>query len=252
MRTGLRSLADQHTPSAIRERLDRTPHQSYARDAVFGAMDGIVTTFAVISGVVGARLPAETVLILGVANLMADGFSMAAGNYLAARTDREHLARLYRTEEEHIRQEPEGEREEVRQIFMRKGFEGEVLEKIVSVITSDHRLWIDTMLKDEYAAATADASPKKAALIIYGSFVVTGFFPLSAFVVQKAVPDASFDPFLVSALMTAAAFFLVGAFKNHIFGLNRVLGGIQTLMIGGGAALLAYAAGVCLRSLAAA
>ena len=70
-----------HTPEAIESRLSAGPQSSYLRDWVYGGMDGTVTTFAVVSGVVGAELPTTVILILGLANLVADGFSMAAGNY---------------------------------------------------------------------------------------------------------------------------------------------------------------------------
>ena len=78
-------MEHEHTHEAIRERLAAGPGQSYLRDWVYGGIDGTVTTFAVVSGVVGAHLAARVILILGSASLIADGFAMAAGNYLANR-----------------------------------------------------------------------------------------------------------------------------------------------------------------------
>ena len=112
-------------------------------------MDGTVTTFAVVAGVAGAGLPRGVAIILGMANLLADGFSMAAGNYLSTKTDRELVDRARRVEEMHVEQVPDGEREEVRQIFAAKGFEGQILDEIVNVITTDRRRWVDTMLTEE-------------------------------------------------------------------------------------------------------
>ena len=112
--TGSTDLRAEHTRLAIRRRLAKTQKRNYLRDAVFGAVDGTVTTFAVVSGVKGAQLPVEIALILGTTNLMADGFSMAIGNYLAGRTDKDYQDSLFRTEEAHIQNIPEGEREEVR------------------------------------------------------------------------------------------------------------------------------------------
>ncbi len=144
------ALDDEHTPAAIRRRLRSATEHSYLRDFVLGAMDGTVTTFAVVAGVAGAGLPSSVAIVLGLANLLADGFSMAAGNYLSTKTDRELVDRARRIEEMHVEQVPDGEREEVRQIFAAKGFEGSILDEIVNVITTDRRRWVDTMLTEEH------------------------------------------------------------------------------------------------------
>ncbi len=142
-------LSDSHTPEAIRIRLAQETRHSYLRDFVFGAVDGLVTTFAVVSGAAGASLSSRIVIILGVANLIGDGFSMAAGNFLATQADRDLVKKARDIEASHIKKVPEGEKEEIRQIFARKGFKGHALESAVTIITSDPKLWIDTMLKEE-------------------------------------------------------------------------------------------------------
>jgi len=87
------------------------------------------------------------VIILGVANLLADGLSMAVSNYLSTRSQREEVEKARREEEKHIREFPEGEQEEIRQIFAAKGFSGDTLERIVETVTQNRKLWIDTMLQ---------------------------------------------------------------------------------------------------------
>ncbi len=114
-----------HSPVAIRERLSRPPKQSHLRDFIYGGIDGAVTTFAVVAGVAGAGLSASVVIILGVANLIADGFSMAVSNYAATRAELQKRALARAEEEQEIRDIPEGEREEIRQIFSLKGFSGD-------------------------------------------------------------------------------------------------------------------------------
>src|SRR5688572_28898258 len=112
----------EHTPEAISNRLAQGVQQNYLRDFVYGGIDGAVTTFAVVAGTIGAGLPVKIVLILGTANLLADGFSMAASNFLGTRAEREDGKRLDTIERRHIDNEPAGEREESRQIFFGKGF----------------------------------------------------------------------------------------------------------------------------------
>ena len=76
-----RHLEHGHHPHEIAKRLEQGPRVSYLRDWVYGGIDGTVTTFAVVAGVTGASLSTKALLILGVANLLADGFSMAAANF---------------------------------------------------------------------------------------------------------------------------------------------------------------------------
>ncbi|MGV8843857.1 MAG: VIT1/CCC1 transporter family protein [Pseudomonas sp.] len=103
--------------------------------AILGAIDGCVTTFAVVAGAVGAGLPASVALIMGFANLFADGFSMAVSNYEAIKAERQLRDEARRMEEEHIDRVPEGEREEIRQEFRKQGFSGSTLESIVATIS---------------------------------------------------------------------------------------------------------------------
>src|SRR3989338_5398338 len=113
-----------HTRQEIEARLEKPPEQSYLRDWVYGGVDGAVTTFAVVSGVVGAELATRVILILGAANLFADGFSMAAANFLGTKAEQDEYAFYKAYEEKQVERVPADEREEVRVIFRRKGFHG--------------------------------------------------------------------------------------------------------------------------------
>ncbi len=233
-----------HRPDAVRERLRKNSHQGYLRDFVYGAIDGIVTTLAVVSAVAGAGLQTSIVIILGIANLLGDGFSMAASNYLGIRAELLQKQRLRRSEEQHIAHYPEGEKEEIREIFRKKGFTGPDLERAVEVITSDVKQWVDTMLTDEFGLALAGPNPIKAALATFTAFVLVGFLPLAAFVVQYFFPQTVEHPYTWSAVMTGAAFFGVGAAKSWFIDQPWYKEGFVTLLIGGAAAALAYAVGV--------
>ncbi|MCI0630402.1 MAG: VIT1/CCC1 transporter family protein [Phycisphaerales bacterium] len=241
------AIRREHTVEAIRERLSRGPQHSYLRDFIYGAIDGTVTTFAVVCGSAGAGLPGAVVIILGVANLVADGFSMAASNFLAIRAERQQRHLTRRTELEHIHRYPEGEREEIRQIFAKKGFQGPELDNAVNVITASVDRWADTMMHEEHGVSGPGPSPWRAALATFVAFVAVGFVPLVPFALQAA---AGLGPrtFLWSALLTGAAFFGTGVMKAR-FVQQRVLNsGIETLIVGGSAAMLAYLIGVLLKA----
>lgn len=232
-----------HSEQAIAERLAGDPALSYLRDWVYGGIDGAVTTFAIVAGVVGADLSSRVVLILGLANLVADGFSMAASNYSGTKTEHEEHAHLRGIEERHIEVVPEGEREEIRQIFRGKGFQGRDLERAVQVITADRDRWVDTMLAEEYGLPKVVRSPLKAAASTFASFVLCGAVPLAPFLLGA---PASFE---WSIVMTALVFFLIGSTKSRWSPVSWWRSGTETLAIGLGAAALAFLVGYGLKTL---
>lgn len=234
-------LEHQHTPDAISERLAVGGRQSYLRDFVYGGIDGSVTTFAVVAGTIGANLSTEVVLILGAANLIADGFSMAASNFLGTRAEREDYARLRRIEERHIDLEPDGEREEVRQIYAAKGFSADELEKVVELVTSDRELWIQTMMSEEYGLARNVRSAWRAAFSTFAAFIICGTIPLIPFVfgMQSA--------FRLSATFTGGVFFAIGSIKAFWSTDPWWKSGLVTFAVGGMAAALAYLVGILLK-----
>jgi len=249
---GHSALLDDHTPEAVEQRLAKGPSQAYLRDFIYGAVDGIVTTFAVVAGVAGAQLSAGIVIVLGVANLLGDGFSMAVSNYLGTRADEQLRSRRRASERDHIRRHPEGEREEVRQIFAAKGFEGADLNRVVEVITADERRWIDTMITEEFGLSLDGPNPLRAAASTLVAFIAAGSVPLVIYVWQLSVPDVARipNPFFWSSVLTGATFFAVGALKSRFVDERWHRAGVETLLVGGAAAAIAFMVGVLLRGIA--
>jgi|SRR5215218_219002 len=246
----IRSLRAQHSPSAVRERLSGPPPPSYLRDFVYGAIDGAVTTFAVVAGVKGADLDASIVVILGAANLFADGFSMAASNFLGSRAERQQRELARADERRHIELVPDGEREELRHIFAAKGFKGADLDRVVEVISADPDVWTATMMSEELGYGSTEPNEMRAAASTLVAFVTVGFLPLAAFVYDLAAPGDLESAFLWSALMTCLAFFAVGSLKSLFVAQRWWRAGLETLAIGGVAAVVAYLAGALLQGIA--
>jgi vacuolar iron transporter family protein len=231
-------MEHEHSAEAIHERLIAGPGHNYLRDWIYGGIDGSVTTFAVVSGVVGAQLSPLTILILGFANLFADGFSMAASNFLGTKAELDDWRRLERIENRHIDLAPDGEREEIRQIFQLKGFEGEDLRRVVALVTSDRKRWVHTMLTEEYGLPREVRSPWFAAISTFTAFAVCGLVPLLPYVagVRQSLE--------VSMIMTGAVFFAIGSAKSKWSTSSWWQSGFTTLTVGTIAAALAYMTGL--------
>jgi VIT1/CCC1 family predicted Fe2+/Mn2+ transporter len=214
-------------------------------DFIYGSFDGSVTTFAVVAGAVGASLSPVIVLILGFANLAADGFSMAAGNYQATKARIEFIQKERKREEWEIENMSESEREEIRDIYAKKGFANELLDEIVKVITTRKKVWIDTMMKEELGLIEDGRRPFDTALSTMIGFVSIGMIPLIPFVflhvaeINISVPQS----FLYSTVFTGGSFFLIGLIKGKIVKKSLIRSGVMTLLIGTIAATAAYLVG---------
>ena len=244
------SFAPEHTPAGVRARLSSPPRPSYLRDFVYGAIDGAVTTFAIVAGVVGAGLSDSVIVILGFANLFADGFSMAASNFLGTRAEQQRRQRARAEEERQIELIPKGEREEIRQIFAAKGFADADLDRVVDVITADPQVWVETMMTEELGYGADNSEPLRSAGATFLAFVTIGFLPLAVFVVDAVTPGEIAVPFAWSAAMTAIAFFAVGGLKARFVDQPAWRSGLETTAVGGAAAAVAFVVGVALQGAA--
>lgn len=221
----------------------------YLRDLIYGAIDGTVTTFAIVAGVTGAALQPAIVLILGFANLFADGFSMAISNFLSTQAEKEYIARERARENWEVENMPEAERKEVRDILAKKGFAPDTLDAAVAVITSNKTHWVDMMMSDELGLGNIKTDPKKHALATFVAFVCVGIIPLLAYILSYFFTYFSGHAFIISIWLTSITFFTVGAAKTHITKKSAIIGGLETLFVGGTAALVAYYVGVFLKNI---
>lgn len=226
-----------HSDTEIAARIAAPAGRGDLRDVVYGAIDGAVTTFAIVAGVAGAGLSPFVILALGFANVLADGFSMAAGNYSATKAELDQINRLRAVEERHLDRYPEGERRELREILRLKGLSGPTLEDATNQIAQYRERWIAMMLDGEYGLGPVDPHPIRAALVTFGAFLAAGVVPLLPFLFGM---DAAFG---VSIGLTLAVFFAIGSLKSHWALTPWWRSGCETLAIGGTAAGIAYAVG---------
>jgi VIT1/CCC1 family predicted Fe2+/Mn2+ transporter len=216
-------------------------------DFIYGSIDGTVTTFAVVAGVVGASLSTNIILILGFANMFADGFSMAVANYQSAKAHNEFVQMKRKQEEWEIDNLQEQEKQEIREIYSKKGFKDEFLEEIVRMITSRRKVWVDTMMREELGLVEDEKRPLNSAISTFIGFNVVGLIPLIPFLAFFVLGiNANSEAFYYSVIATGAAFYIVGLVKGKIVQNSLLRSGLYTLIIGATAASVAYIVGYLL------
>ncbi len=238
---------------ALKAHKAREPHGNgvgqYIHDIVYGANDGIVTTFAIVSGVTGAELSSHVVVIMGFANVLADGLSMGLGNYLSSRSKRDNYHRLYKEEAREIEEIPEIETEEIREIFRAKGFSGADLETVTKVITTDKKIWIDTMMREEHGLVSEDTDHA----VFHGfttffAFIFFGSIPILPYL----IPMRDSNRFPITIVAAGIALLLVGLLRSWVTRERMLRGPLEILFIGAVCAVVAYFVGMALRGFAAA
>jgi VIT1/CCC1 family predicted Fe2+/Mn2+ transporter len=218
-------------------------NNDYVGEFVYGGIDGAITTFAVVAGAAGAKAGLEWVLIFGFANLIADGFSMSVGNYFSAKAEHDNFEKHKAIEYWEIENKREMEVQEIREIYAAKGFEGELLDKVVAVITQNKDVWVDTMMKEELEMTRDSKPPMSKALVTFFSFNLVGFIPLLAYVLAVFFSIEPTWLFPISCIGTAIALAVVGYMRAFITQVGRLKSIFQTMLLGGFAAILAYYVG---------
>src|SRR3989344_3522040 len=214
---------------------------TYIKDIVYGANDGIITTFAIVAGAIGADLPSSVIIILGFANLLADGFSMAASNFLGSRSENELYKQEEKREWNEVENLPEKEHQEVMEIFEKHGFDEETSGQLTALIKSNKKFWVDFMMKYELGFADPEhGSEWKGASLTFLAFVVAGALPLLPFTFLSITRESVF---LYSILATSFALFTVGSLRSVITKIHWLWSGAEMLLVGGIAAAVSYYVG---------
>ncbi|MDC1221120.1 VIT1/CCC1 transporter family protein [Salibacteraceae bacterium] len=214
----------------------------YLGEIVYGGIDGSVTTFAVVAGAAGAGLSSTIVIILGFANLIADGFSMSVGAYLSSKSEQAKYMKEKRNEYWEIEHKRESEVEEVHDIFAELGLEGDLLQSVVDKVTENEDRWVEVMMKHELEMVEEKRSPIWIGANTFVSFCIFGFVPLVIYVLDYIKP-LGLDKFTMSSVLTAFVFIVIGWMKSNVTNTSKIRGVFETLLLGVIAAVLAYIAG---------
>ena len=239
-----------HTPENIAHSVKEDhggPGSQYLGDLVYGGLDGIITTFAVVSGVAGAELGSGIILIMGLANLFADGFSMATGAYLSAKSEQEYYEKEYQRELWEIEEIPDGERLELYEIYCQQGYTEEEAEQLTEIKTRTKERWVDAMMKDELGMLKDEKNPLFSGLATLIAFLLAGVMPLLVYLIGLVFPAALQSAFLISIVLSGLSLFGLGAVKVLVTQQNPYKSGFEMLLVGGLAAGVAYSVGMLLK-----
>jgi len=183
------------------------------REVVFGANDGLVSNASLVAAVAGATAVRETILLGGLAGLVAGAISMALGAYVSTRSERELRESEEQREREEIETVPEVERSEIRAIYRKKGFSGKLLDDVVAQLTEDKERWVQVMLTEELGFAEHPPKPNRSAMVMGIAFVGGAVFPVAPYVFLEGT-----TALVTSLALTAAALFGIGAWRAYLAG----------------------------------
>jgi VIT1/CCC1 family predicted Fe2+/Mn2+ transporter len=207
------------------------------RDIVIGMSDGLTVPFALAAGLSGAAVGTAVVVTAGLAEIAAGSIAMGLGGYLAARSDAQHYESERRREEAEVRTVPDVEKAEVRTILAQYGLSTEQAATFSEAMAAKPKAFIDFMMRFELQLEEPD--PKRAltsALTIAGSYIAGGMIPLSPYILSPTIATAQ----MISIIVTLVALLVFGYVKARLTGAPPVRGALQTMLVGGIAAGVAF------------
>ncbi len=227
-----------------------SPVSVYLKEVIYGGVDGIITTFAVVAGFSGAALSGDTttqlsflvVLLFGLANLFADGVSMGLGNFLAVRSEQSRYCSIYAKERHESKHNGDEEAEETRTILVQKGFSESDAATLTEIYKKNERYWVDFMMSHELKIPDpTDENPFYTGFATFVSFVVFGSIPLVPFVFMSGHDPESV--FYFSATSAFLALILLGFLKGSVVGTGKWQSIGEVVLVGSVAASIAFIVG---------
>ncbi len=232
----------------LQHHTDIDPHKqaSILSDVILGGQDGLVNVLGVILGVAAATQDVYLVLVAGLSATFAESVSMGAVAYTSTLADADYYESEREREYRHIEEVPNLEEKEIRDIYTKKGFSGDLLDRIVATITTDKDVWVAVMLAEEHQLSPTDRGQALRSAVIVGIAAIIGsLIPLIPFVFLP-VQVSIYTAILVSALVL----FVVGFYKARVTVGKPGRSGLEMALIGTLSALVGYAVGLVLKILA--
>lgn len=223
-------------------------NSDYVKSMVYGGLDGIITTFAVVSGVTGGALDFQIVIVLGFSNLLADGLSMAVGDYLSSKSENEFITKEIEQHQSNFNYDFQSELNDFKEYYINKGLTETDASLISETLAKYPKVIEQERINMIFGTAETEAHPINNALVTFLSFILYGFIPLIAYVFASSSTFLMENTFIVASILTGLTLFILGAIKSKLTLTNWVRSGMEMLLVGGAAALIAYMIGFILGS----
>lgn len=215
----------------------RDVNGGWLRPAVFGAMDGLVSNLALMTGVAGGAVSQQTIIITGLAGLAAGAFSMAAGEYTSVASQRELVLAELDIERDELRKHPKDERDELAALYVSRGVEPELARKVAEQLSRDPEQALEIHAREELGIDPSDLpSPTVAAVSSFGSFALGALLPVLPYLLGAS----ALWPAVVLALL---GLFACGAVVARVTARSWWFSGVRQLLLGGAAAGVTYILG---------
>lgn len=235
------------TPTTAAAEKHGSAGSEYVRSIVFGAMDGIMTTFAHVAAVAGSSIDTKVVIVLAFSNLIADAIAMRVGDFISTKAENDHTLAERKRETWEYDNFREGEVEEMVELYVNKGFEEADAREILNIMAKQEykEFFIDHMMVEELGKTVPDPddSPAKAGLAMFLSFCLFGSLPMWTYVIFLAGYKDKGGQFGSSCAMTAVALFLLGVVQAKFTESNKWLSGLLMTFQGSLTAGAAYLVG---------
>ncbi|KNE83571.1 MULTISPECIES: VIT1/CCC1 transporter family protein [Streptomyces] len=215
----------------------RDVNGGWLRPAVFGAMDGLVSNLALITGVAGSNVASQTIVITGMAGLAAGAFSMAAGEYTSVASQRELVLAELEVEREEIRKNPAEEERELAELYVSRGVEPKLAREVAEQLSRDPELALEIHVREELGVDPGDLpSPAIAAVSSFGAFAVGAVLPVLPYLLGA-------EQLWPAVLLALAGLFLCGSLVARVTARSWWYSGLRQFILGGAAAAVTYGLG---------
>lgn len=222
----------------------------YIKSIVFGGVDGIITTFAVVAGAVGGDLGVDVILILGLSSVFADAVSMGVGDALSTHSENEYILMEKERETWELENYRQGEIDEMIDLYVSKGMSTEDAKECIHLLAKYPELFVDVMMKEELGLCVPDVddNPLNDGAVTFCSFVVFGMIPLLGYVCFYTANFTKHTLFTIACCVTGCALFSLGVVKATLTNNAWYKSGAEVLVLGGGVAAIAYVIGALVKS----
>jgi len=217
---------------------------------IFGGLDGILTSFAIVAGAAGGGLSSKVVLILGFSNIFADALSMGVGEFLSSKAENEWILSERRRECWELENYPEGEIQEMIEVYTERGMSRQDSELVVKTMSKYKDFFVDIMMTHELELQVPEADHVcesfREGVVMFSSFAIFGSLPILGYVIIPILFPQLNDQamFYCACSITAIVLFFLGSVKSTFCASNWIISGMETLFLGGACATLAYIIGL--------